>query len=219
MGVRQMHIHRAVATILTVSIFCLSLAMPTSAAPEGLCPAAGTAVHARNNLGDYTLIWHGADPTDATACVVIADGPGAALRGEQRYFLATDNLTLRPYLRGSEATAGAALVPLFTSQSNDASYDITRSMMGKNGARSETDIWHRQGRAALLIDGKILDTVVFQRTTRWSAGGFTTVYTANLWYDPAHHMFVKRAVTSVTGAWTPPLLDYEVLSISSPQQD
>jgi hypothetical protein len=201
---------------LAVAIVALVQWLPSvpQASAQGIaaCPRAGTIIKARNSLGDYTATLRGADPSDSSVCVSVAEGPGAGINygKEVRRIYGWFDLTLAP---DQQKLARDSLAAVLNGTKPETTFDLTMGLAGKNNIWTLTHTLARTGQAPLTIDGRSVNTIALYDSVK---GGANSPYDGDwsLWYDPVAHLFVKGHLDLRRG--NSQVRNFEVTSITSP---
>lgn len=181
-----------------------------------LCPRSGLVIKGTNSAGEYTATTKGADPTDKSLCITVAEGAGTGVNNGRPvtriygwYDLTIFNLT-----SDTQNKARAGLGAILTGQTAETSFDMTMNFVGRAQPWSGVESWKRTGQTTISIGGRPVNVVTLRESFK---GGANSRYdgTWDLWYDPAQHLFVKGHLTTESG-FAGRVRDFEVQSVSSP---
>ena len=181
-------------------------ATPQSPAPQASrvefrCPSAGTVVTTKSaiSITDWTSL--GAEPTDPTLCL-----RKQGFTTTERYFGIYGQNTVG----SSAAELKKAMMDIIAGTRTDFSF---RYKLNQGEGWNFEDKWTRVGAETLTIDGKKIETLVFEQTQQNLTRPFKG--TAKWWLDPLSGIVLKRAVVSAEPNY-PWGEQFEVTKIVSP---
>jgi hypothetical protein len=181
-----------------------------------LCPRSGLVIKGTNSTGDYTATTKGADPSDRSVCISVAEGPGTGINNGKAvsriygwYDLTNLNMTA-----DTRSRAQAGLGAILTGQITETSFDMTLNTVGRSQPWSGVESWKRTGQTTISVGGKPTNVITLHEAFK---GGANSRYDAawDLWYDPALHLFVKGHLTTDSG-FAGRVRDFEIQSVSGP---
>lgn len=184
---------RSLQNLFVLFILCGVALFPAAGraqSPGFQCPKPGTVVSAASQA---TRTYHGADPSDPEVCLATN-----SVTGKERILF--NYVSLPFYVPAEESAARLAMRGVFSGQLREGRYTYTALAGSTVGGATQAPltrsrVWRRIGPETITVEGKSVDTVVFEQISTSSGRDYVT--RSN--YDPNSGIWIRIGDTKLDG--------------------